>query len=228
MSDAAETAASGPSAPAREIRGIVVTYRGLTAAQRQRLISMAREGHLAYLGVGALRVVEYDASGSATSTARVNGTAVHQPTADQRRIGQLATERMVRRALAAGPTLATGSAKSAAATVWIKDGTGSIRVNRRPFEEYFRNVGERWPIQTTLESLGVRGAVDLFIRVSGGGKMGQSKATNLALAKAVAKLRPSLGEAIRTGGMRTRDSRMKERKKFGRKGARKRFQFSKR
>ncbi len=214
-----QTASKGV-APSREIRGLVVEYTDLTEVQKRRLIEMAESGRLADFGIRTLQISTGGHDGNEPIRLRVEG--------ERAQASRAVVAKLVKNLLAAGSLFASGTAKSASATVWIKEGTGCIRVNRRRFEEYFRNSGERWYIQHALESVGIRSSIDLFIRVSGGGLMGQSKAATLALARALSKLRPELQAAINKQHLRTRDSRMKERKKFGRKGARKRFQFSKR
>ena len=122
----------------------------------------------------------------------------------------------------------TGRRKSAVARVRIKAGTGKITINDRDLSDYFTGEGQRLAIRAPLESTASLSRFDILARCHGGGKTGQSGAVVLGIARALVSADPSTETALRDGGFLTRDSRMKERKKYGQKGARARFQFSKR
>ena len=123
---------------------------------------------------------------------------------------------------------ATGKRKNAIARAWISSGTGDIVVNARPFEKYFPRRSLRSIIQSPLAMTELLGKCDVQCTVSGGGTTGQAGALRHAIAKAVAQMSPTLRPTLKKEGLLTRDSRVKERKKYGQKGARKRFQYSKR
>ena len=127
-----------------------------------------------------------------------------------------------------GDALGTGRRKSSVARVRVRAGSGTITVNRKPIEEYFVNEQDRLAIVSTLEAVEFGGKVDVLVRVNGGGTTGQSGAVRMGLARALVSYDESLHEALREGGFLTRDSRMKERKKPGLRGARRGVQFSKR
>ncbi len=125
-------------------------------------------------------------------------------------------------------TAATGRRKSSVARVRIRPGAGTLQINGRTFEDYFpretiRRIAVR-PLQVT-ETVG---KYDVWANVSGGGLTGQAGALSLGLARALKTADPETKVALSRAGLFTRDSRMKERKKYGQPGARKRFQFSKR
>jgi small subunit ribosomal protein S9 len=122
----------------------------------------------------------------------------------------------------------TGRRKSAVARVRIAPGSGKIEVNGRSLNDYFTNERDRKAIFGPLEVTNTGGKLDIWINSSGGGATGQSGALILGLARALMKYDPTTSEALRNAGFLTRDSRMKERKKYGQRGARRRFQFSKR
>src|SRR5262245_56777000 len=122
----------------------------------------------------------------------------------------------------------TGRRKTSVARVRIKDGKGEFKVNERDFQEFFRTEQGRLAIVAPLKVTSTEGKYDVFARVDGGGHSGQSGAILLGLARALIKADPGLEDALRGAGFVTRDSRMKERKKYGQRGARRRFQFSKR
>lgn len=122
----------------------------------------------------------------------------------------------------------TGRRKSAVARVRIKSGTGQILINKRPMEEFFKLDRDRNAVRLPFITANITGAYDMWANVDGGGTTGQADAVMLGLARALAKIAPELAPALRDRGLMTRDARMKERKKYGQKGARKRFQFSKR
>jgi small subunit ribosomal protein S9 len=131
--------------------------------------------------------------------------------------------------LVTGIFKATGRRKTAIARVWIKPGDGKVvTVNRRPFENFFPNPNVRQDILMPLEVTGTAGQFDVSINVSGGGIYGQADAIRLGLARALVIYNEDFKAALRKSGLLTRDPRMKERKKYGQRGARARFQFSKR
>lgn len=125
-------------------------------------------------------------------------------------------------------TVATGRRKTAVASVRLRSGSGQINVNSRPFEEYFPLEIQRRTILSPLATLGGNSRYDLVIRVKGGGVEAQAVAVRLSLARALVANDESLRPELKSHGYLTRDPRKKERKKYGRAGARKRFQFSKR
>ncbi|QDT61496.1 30S ribosomal protein S9 [Stieleria bergensis] len=127
-----------------------------------------------------------------------------------------------------GDALGTGRRKSSVARVRVRSGEGKIVINRKPLEEYFVNVQDQTAIIETLKSAELDGKVDLIVRVSGGGMTGQSGAVRMGLARALISFDEALHDVLRDGGFLTRDSRMKERKKPGLRGARRGVQFSKR
>ena len=122
----------------------------------------------------------------------------------------------------------TGRRKESIARVFVTFGSGKISVNGRTMEEYFRNVTWRNRAAEPMKFTETAGSVDVVATVKGGGVGGQSGAVRMGLSRALAKFNPELRAGLRKNGFLTRDSRMKERKKYGQKGARKRFQFSKR
>ena len=122
----------------------------------------------------------------------------------------------------------TGRRKTATARVYLRPGGGTMIVNRRPMESYFPTAAVR---RVTQEPLVVAEAVDRFdilVNVSGGGETGQAGAIRHGIARALVQYDPDLRTRLKLAGLLTRDSRVKERKKYGQKGARARFQFSKR
>lgn len=130
--------------------------------------------------------------------------------------------------MAVATQYATGKRKYAVARAWVSSGTGALVVNTRPFEQYFPRPSLRSLIQFPFEITGLAGKYDVRATVSGGGTTGQAGALRHAIAKALVTMIPSLREPLKKEGLLTRDSRVKERKKYGQKGARKRFQYSKR
>ncbi len=127
-----------------------------------------------------------------------------------------------------GDALGTGRRKSAVARVRIRPGTGRVVVNKRPLEEYFCIEQDRRQITALLEAVGHRDNVDVIINVRGGGTTGQAGACKMGIARAMVSYDSEAFPTLRDGGALTRDSRMKERKKYGLHGARKGTQFSKR
>ncbi len=123
---------------------------------------------------------------------------------------------------------ATGKRKAAIARVRIQAGSGNILINDRPLEEYFPRLMWSNQVKAPLEITQMGGKLDIFARVSGGGLTGQAEALRHGISRALLEINPELREALKKEGFLTRDARIKERKKYGQKGARKRFQFSKR
>lgn len=121
-----------------------------------------------------------------------------------------------------------GRRKSAVARVRIAQGSGKIEINGRQLNDYLTNERDRKVIFGPLEVTNTGGKLDVFARCTGGGPTGQAGAIVLGIGRALLKYDPTTEGALRTGGYLTRDSRMKERKKYGQRGARRRFQFSKR
>lgn len=122
----------------------------------------------------------------------------------------------------------TGRRREAVARVYIKMGPARFTVNGRPVEEYFRNVAWHNAAVEPLKFTQTLDQVEVKAQVKGGGVGGQAGAVRMGLSRALALFNPELRPALRTNGFLTRDPRMKERKKYGQKGARRRFQYSKR
>jgi small subunit ribosomal protein S9 len=122
----------------------------------------------------------------------------------------------------------TGRRKNAIARVFIKPGSGKFEVNQRPIDGYFKNVSWLLRAMEPLKFTNTANELDVWATVNGGGVGGQSGAVRMGLSRALAVFNPDLRLGLRNNGFLTRDSRMRERKKYGQKGARKRFQFSKR
>ncbi len=127
-----------------------------------------------------------------------------------------------------GRAYATGRRKNAVARVWVKPGTGKITVNGRDQTVYFARPTQQMVIQQPFDVTQRRDQFDVIATVSGGGLSGQAGAVRHGIAQALAKFEPGLRGAMKASGFLTRDSRVVERKKYGRAGARRRFQFSKR
>jgi small subunit ribosomal protein S9 len=127
-----------------------------------------------------------------------------------------------------GTGIGTGRRKTSVARVRIKDGTGKITVNDRGFEAYFCVPRDRDMIMRVLDVADVIGKVDIRVRASGGGTTGQTGAVILGVARAIEARNPALHATLADHGFLTRDDRMVERKKYGRRKARRSFQFSKR
>jgi len=123
---------------------------------------------------------------------------------------------------------ATGKRKYAIARAWISAGNGQLVINERPFEQYFPRESLRNLIVSPLEVTGLAGKYDVRATISGGGMTGQAGALRHAIARALVTMNTALREPLKKEGFLTRDSRVKERKKYGQKGARRRFQYSKR
>ena len=127
-----------------------------------------------------------------------------------------------------GRAYATGKRKNAVARVWIKPGKGTITVNTRTVETFFARPVLRMLIQQPLVAANRTGQFDVICSVSGGGLSGQAGAVRHGISKALTLYEPDLRPVLKRGGFLTRDSRVVERKKYGRAKARRSFQFSKR
>jgi small subunit ribosomal protein S9 len=122
----------------------------------------------------------------------------------------------------------TGRRKTSTARVYLRPGSGSIVVNRRPFETYFPNEALQMIIRQPLTLTDTIGKFDILVTVDGGGTAGQAGAVRHGITRALMEFNADLRPSWKKAGLVTRDPRQKERKKYGQKGARKRFQFSKR
>jgi len=125
-------------------------------------------------------------------------------------------------------TVATGRRKTAVASIRLRVGSGKVQVNDRPFEQYFPLEIQRRAILAPLDKANLKGKYDMLVRVKGGGVEGQVIAVRHGLARALVENDENLRHDLKSEGFLTRDSRKKERKKYGLAGARKKFQFSKR
>ena len=123
---------------------------------------------------------------------------------------------------------ATGKRKTAVARVYMKEGSGTLVVNKRNFDDYFTRESLKMLIMQPLELVGKRGLFDFYINVHGGGMAGQAGAVKHGISKSLVEYDAELRQILKKAGFLTRDARIKERKKYGQPGARKRFQFSKR
>jgi small subunit ribosomal protein S9 len=124
--------------------------------------------------------------------------------------------------------IGTGRRKTAVASVRLRSGKGAVEVNDRPFTEYFPLEIQRMNILAPLAKVGAANKYDIHVRVRGGGIEAQAEAIRLGVARALVEGNEELKHSLKEEGFLTRDSRKKERKKYGQPGARKRFQFSKR
>jgi small subunit ribosomal protein S9 len=122
----------------------------------------------------------------------------------------------------------TGRRKSAIARVYLRPGSGEFKVNGRAFEQYFVTESQRSAARQPLVSSETTGSFNVLARVSGGGVNGQADAVKLGIARALMLFNIEFRKKLKAEGLVSRDSRSKERKKYGQKGARKRFQYSKR
>jgi len=122
----------------------------------------------------------------------------------------------------------TGRRKHAVARVWMQPGTGKVDINRRTLEDYFGRETSRMVFRQALELTETTGRYDVFVNVSGGGLSGQADAIRHGLSRGLIQIDPAYRPALKKAGYLTRDARQKERKKYGQRGARARFQFSKR
>jgi small subunit ribosomal protein S9 len=129
---------------------------------------------------------------------------------------------------AQGRSYATGKRKNAVARVWIKPGNGKIIVNERESAKYFARPVLQMLIAQPMETTNRMGQFDVWCTVSGGGLSGQAGAVRHGISKALTYFEPGLRSILKHGGFLTRDSRVVERKKYGQRKARRRFQFSKR
>jgi small subunit ribosomal protein S9 len=123
---------------------------------------------------------------------------------------------------------ATGRRKTSIAQVTVTPGTGAITVNKKPIDTYFHRETLQMIIRQPIELVGATGKHDINVRVQGGGPTGQAGAIRHGISRALTKMDADLRGRLKKEGFLTRDPREKERKKYGLKGARKRFQFSKR
>ena len=122
----------------------------------------------------------------------------------------------------------TGRRKTATARVYLRPGAGNVQVNRKAFESYFPNETLRMIIRQPLNLTETASKFDVLVNVAGGGPAGQAGAIRHGITRALMEYNADLRPALKHAGLVTRDPRIKERKKYGQKGARKRFQFSKR
>ena len=122
----------------------------------------------------------------------------------------------------------TGRRKTAIARVFLRPGTGEWKVNGKAFDEHFVTEQQRVSAKRTLVLTELTASFDVLTTVSGGGVAAQADAVKMGIARALLELNPELRKLLKSEGLLTRDARQKERKKYGQKGARKRFQFSKR
>jgi small subunit ribosomal protein S9 len=125
-------------------------------------------------------------------------------------------------------SLGTGRRKTAVARVRVRPGSGNISINKRPLEDYFHNERDRGDVLAPLVATGHAGNLDILVKVHGGGVAAQAGAIKLGSARALLKHDPSADQPLREQSLLTRDGRMKERKKYGLRGARRGTQFSKR
>ncbi len=122
----------------------------------------------------------------------------------------------------------TGRRKTSTARVYLRSGGGDVLINRKPFDQYFPNETLRMIIRQPLQLTETAAKFDILINVRGGGPAGQAGAIRHGITRALLEYNADLRPALKQAGLITRDPRIKERKKYGQKGARKRFQFSKR
>jgi small subunit ribosomal protein S9 len=123
---------------------------------------------------------------------------------------------------------ATGKRKTSVARVWLSTGEGRMLVNQKPLEEYFGRESTRLTLKTVFDTTETWGQYDAYITVKGGGLSGQAGAIRHGIAKALVEANPTNRSPLKRAGFLTRDPRVKERKKYGLRSARARFQFSKR
>jgi len=122
----------------------------------------------------------------------------------------------------------TGRRKESVARVWVKPGSGTITINDRPLDNYFGRETAKMILMQPLELVEQKGKLDVYVNVCGGGLSGQAGAIRHGITRALCEFNPEFRPLLKKAGFITRDSRAVERKKYGRPGARKRFQFSKR
>ena len=123
---------------------------------------------------------------------------------------------------------ATGRRKSAVARIYLRPGTGKITINKQPIEDYFDRPVLRMVLRQPLQLTETTETFDILVNVNGGGKSGQAGAVLHGISRALLEYNPDVRPTLKAAGFLTRDSRIKERKKYGQRGARARFQFSKR
>jgi small subunit ribosomal protein S9 len=123
---------------------------------------------------------------------------------------------------------ATGRRKTSTARVYLRPGSGGVMVNRRPIDTYFHTNALRRVVREPLALTETQERFDILVNVAGGGESGQAGAIRHGIARALVLFDPALRPKLKDAGFLTRDSRVKERKKYGQKGARARFQYSKR
>ena len=126
------------------------------------------------------------------------------------------------------PAYGTGRRKSSVARVWLSPGEGKIQVNERSMDEFFPRPTLKMLIAQPLKVVGLEGKYNVSATVIGGGMSGQAGAIRLGIARALVRVDETMRAALKKAGLLTRDPRVKERKKYGQRGARARFQFSKR
>ena len=122
----------------------------------------------------------------------------------------------------------TGRRKTSTARVYLRPGAGEVKINRKSFEQYFPNETLRMIIRQPLQLTETANKFDILVNVDGGGPTGQAGAIRHGITRALIEFNADLRPTLKHAGLITRDPRIKERKKYGQKGARKRFQFSKR
>ena len=122
----------------------------------------------------------------------------------------------------------TGRRKSSTARVYLRPGAGEVKINKKAFEQYFPNETLRMIIRQPLQLTETANKFDILVNVEGGGPAGQAGAIRHGITRALIEFNADLRPTLKHAGLVTRDPRIKERKKYGQKGARKRFQFSKR
>jgi small subunit ribosomal protein S9 len=132
--------------------------------------------------------------------------------------------------MASGETqqMTVGRRKTAVARVFLRPGSGSFRINQRTLPEYFKTINSQLKVQEPLKAVELADKYDVFVNVEGGGMNGQSDAIALGIARYLVELNPNYRDTLKKKGLLSRDPRAKERKKYGQKRARKKFQFSKR
>jgi small subunit ribosomal protein S9 len=123
---------------------------------------------------------------------------------------------------------ATGRRKTSVARVWLKPGEGNVTINKRSIDDYLKRETAKMIIRQPLELTETLGKYDIYVNVRGGGISGQAGAIKHGISRALLAVNPDFRPVLKKSGFLTRDSRVKERKKYGQPGARKRFQYSKR
>ena len=156
-----------------------------------------------------------------SSEAKAEGTTAAAPGSGRRIVSR-------GKSASASKYYATGKRKTSVARVWLSPGDGTIKVNRRAFEDYFPLEPRRLAVLKPLELANQRGALNVNATVRGGGPTGQAEAIRHGIAKALLEFDPDVRPTLKREGLIRRDARIKERKKYGQRAARARFQFSKR